>query len=242
LPNKELDFTKAFHGVLSHTWLISKDLQLKTEWYYQNLYNVPIEQKSSAFSMLNEGAGFDLMTNHGFENKGKGYNYGMDVTFEKSFNNSYYFLLTTSLFDSKYKGSDGVKRNTAFNSNFVMNSLVGKEFTFENGNTFGIDMKLLYSGGKRYTPIDLEQSILKKEEVLVESQTFAKQYDSFFKLDLKFSYKINRPKVSHLFELDIQNLTNEENIFTQEYNVNKEKVTTSFQRGLFPMALYRIYF
>jgi hypothetical protein len=123
-----------------------------------------------------------------------------------------------------------------------VNALGGKEFTFKNGNTFGIDLKAVYSGGKRYTPINLAESKLQGEEVLFESQTYAKQYDPFFKVDLKFSYKINRPKVSHLFEIDIQNLTNEDNIFSEEYSNRKQKVTTTLQRGMFPMILYRIYF
>ncbi len=61
-------------------------------------------------------------------NNGTGRNYGVELTVERFFHESYYFLVTTSLFDSRYKGSDGISRNTAFNTRYVLNALAGKEW------------------------------------------------------------------------------------------------------------------
>ena len=72
--------------------------------------------------MLNEGTDFVLPNGIGYQNKGEGTNYGLEFTLEKFYSKGYYFLFTTSLFDSKYKGSDGNKRNTRFNGNYVFNA------------------------------------------------------------------------------------------------------------------------
>ncbi|NOT38584.1 MAG: HAMP domain-containing histidine kinase, partial [Saprospiraceae bacterium] len=45
---------------------------------------------------------------------------------EKFYSKGYYFLFTTSIFESKYKASDGILRNTAFNGNYVVNLGEGK--------------------------------------------------------------------------------------------------------------------
>lgn len=37
-------------------------------------------------------------------------------------------LMTTSLYESTYEGSDGIKRNTAFNNNYIYNLLFGEEW------------------------------------------------------------------------------------------------------------------
>lgn len=125
-PNTNLDFSKAIHTVIGHDFNINENMRLKTEVYYQHLFNIPVDSSSSSFSMLNEGAGFILPNGTGYVNEGTGQNFGAEITLEKFFSKGYYFLTTASIFDSQYEGSDGVKRNTAFNSNFVFNALGGK--------------------------------------------------------------------------------------------------------------------
>ena len=121
-----MDFSKAIHTVIGHDFNINENMRLKTEVYYQHLFNIPVDSSSSSFSMLNEGAGFILPNGTGYVNEGTGQNFGAEITLEKFFSKGYYFLTTASIFDSQYEGSDGVKRNTAFNSNFVFNALGGK--------------------------------------------------------------------------------------------------------------------
>jgi len=61
-------------------------------------------------------------------NEGTGENYGLEFTLERFFSKGYYVLGTASLFQSTYKGSDGIERSTAFNGQYVLNLLGGKEF------------------------------------------------------------------------------------------------------------------
>jgi hypothetical protein len=78
---------------------------------------------------------------------------------EHFLNKGFYYLLTTSVFESKYKGSDNIEHNTAFNGNYVLNALIGKEFVLGGNNKekkvkniLSFDLKTTYAGGQRYTP------------------------------------------------------------------------------------------
>lgn len=241
--NQDLDFTSSHHLAVAYDKSISRDLRVKGEIYYQAIGNAPVERFPSAFSMLNSGDDFGTPDEGDLINEGKGRNYGLELTLEKFYSQQYYFLLTTSLFNSRYQGSDEIWRNTSFNGNYVINLLGGKEFSVgRKKNTIGFDLKLTVAGGRAFTPIDLESSIARGEEVLFNDMAFSERLDDYFRADLKLTYRMNRPKTTHEFSLDIQNITDRQNIFSRNYNRRTQGITTEFQLGLFPIPQYRILF
>ena len=242
LSNQNLDFIRSTHAVVSWNHLLNENMRLKVEAYHQYLYNVAVDSFASSFSMLNTGADFGFPDRLNLVNEGTGYNYGLEVTFEKFFSQNYYFLLTTSLFDSKYKGSDGVERNTLFNSNYVINTLVGKEFAFNDKFSLTLDTKVTYSGGRRYTPINLDQSIAQSQEILMQDQTFEAQYAPYFRTDFKIGFRHNTKKFTQTFSVDLQNVTNNDNVFIQGFDPKDKQIKTTYQRGFFPDVRYQILF
>jgi hypothetical protein len=238
-----MEFTNSQHFVLSYDLMFTADIHFKVETYYQDITHVPVEQMSSSFSMLNAGADFSPVDNDYLINEGTGRNLGVEVTLEKFYSDGYYFLLTTSLFDSKYKGSDGVQRSTAFDGGYIVNLLGGKEFKVgKKNNTFNIDLKLTTSSGNPYTPIDLEQSAALGTEVRKDNEAYSLRLDNYLRADVKLSYRINRPKLTHEFAIDLQNITNNQNVFAQTYNARTNEVNTQYQIGFFPIPQYRITF
>lgn len=244
--NTDLSFTRAHHLVLGYDWKPAADWRVKAETYYQALDNVPVDPVPSSFSMLNAGADFVFPERYGLVNEGTGANYGVELTVEKFFSNGYYGLLTGTLYESKYEGSDGVERNTAFNNQYILNFLAGKEWKIgkEKRNAFTLDMRLTTAGGAYYTPVDLEASRMAGEEVLVEEEAFSLQYDPYFRLDIKVGVRLNsrKKKISQLFFLDFQNITNRENIFALRYNEVNNEINEVYQAGFFPDIMYRIQF
>ncbi len=244
--NADLDFTEANHFVLAYDLKVGTNWRVKSEAYYQALSDVPVDVEATDFSILNVGADFGFPSKPGLVNEGTGYNYGLEVTVEKFFSQDYYGLLTASLFDSKYKGSDGVERNTAFNNNYTVNILLGKEFKIgkDRRNALTFDTKLTTAGGRYYTPIDKELSTLFGREIRKEGEAYSLQYDPYFRLDVKFGFRLNskRKKFSQQFYFEFQNLTNNENAFINQYNVDRDEVVTLNQIGFFPDLLYRVQF
>ncbi len=245
--NKELEFVRSNHYVLGYDVKLGSKWRAKLEVYYQDIDNAAVESTPSSYSSLTEGAGFQFDNDRvSLVNEGVGNNQGIELTLEKFFSKGYYGLLTSSFFESKYEGSDGVERNSPFNNGYVVNLLAGKEFkTGKSGkNVLFIDTRLSTSGGRYFTPVDLEASRIAGFEVLQEDIAFSEQYDAYFRWDLKFGIKINsaKKKRSHQFYLDLQNVTANENIFARRYNRLTNNIDQVDQIGFFPDFGYRFQF
>lgn len=243
--NDDLSFIKAHHFVLGYDRNLAPQWRLKTELYYQHLYDIPVEQDASSYSVINEGSDFIFDERGSLVNDGTGSNLGLEITLERFFSGNYYLLLTSSIYDSKYKGSDGVSRNTAFNNNYVLNVLFGKEWKFgpSGRNAWTFDSKVTSSGGAPYTPIDLEATRENDgRQILVEGEAFSQRYGDYFRWDVKFGVRLNRSKVSHQFYVDFQNVTDRENEFVRRYNSVTDEINQVNQIGFFPDVLYRIQF
>ncbi len=241
--NKNMGFTRSHHFVVGYERSLTENLHLKVETYYQSLFNVPVEQNPTYYSILIEGANFNPISVDSLVNKGTGQNAGVEVTLEKYFARKYYFLVTGSFFDSKYKGSDGITRNTPFNSKYVVNILAGKEFHLgRRDNVLAINWKLTLAGGRYIQVVDLARSAETRSITFDDSQAFLKQQEAYFRTDLKIGYKMNRKRLTHEWALDLQNLTNHQNIFQQAYNPRTGKMGTAYQQGFLPIPYYRLTF
>lgn len=245
--NKDLEFTKSQHFVLGYDVLPAKDWRVKVEVYYQLLSNIPVTETPSSFSMLNAGASFSPNEQGYLKNSGAGTNYGAEFTLEKFFSRGYYGLITGTIYESKYKGSDKIERNTAFNGKYVYNVLIGKEFKVgkEKRNAFSIDVKMTQAGGRYYTPVDLVASQAAGQEILSgDSLAYSARNTSFFRLDIKMGFTMNskKSKMSQSLFFDIQNVTNNKNVFAERYNPVTNKINTAYQIGFFPNFIYKIQF
>ena len=245
--NKNLDFTRSIHYVLGYDFFPAKDWRFKSEIYYQHLYNIPVSNIDSSFSMLNVGASFTPNEQGYLVNKGTGENYGIELTIEKFFSKGYYGLVTGSLYQSTYKGTDLKVHNTAFNGQYVANLLVGKEFLLgkEKKNRFTIDVKITTAGGRYYTPIDLAASQTAGIQVNQRGDVaFTERNPAFYRLDIKFGFVKNstKHKLAQSIFFDIQNVTNHKNVFAQRYNPVKNTINTAYQIGFFPNFVYKVQF
>ncbi len=240
--NRDLGFTKSHHIVAGWEQRLQNAWRYKLEAYTQLISNAPVEARASDFSALNVGAGYGSGMEDSLVNKGKGYNYGLELTLERPFADGYYILGTVSLFDSKYKGSNGVLHNTAFNGRYVINTLAGKEWQFGGIHTIAVDMKFTAAGGKRFTPIDEASSIIAGRAIYFEHRSFEEKTKAYLRLDLKLSYRMNNKGFMQEFFVDFQNVTNQKNVFSQWYDSRSGKIRTQNQLGFWPNFNYRIQF
>ena len=246
--NKNMDFSRSIHSVLSYATTIRKTLQFKTEVYYQHLYNIPVEVESSSFSLLNQGSGFARFFPDSLKNEGTGQNYGIEFTVKKFFNKSFFFLTTLSLYDSKYRGSDGILRDTDFNGNYIINGLFGKEFTLgeKKNQLLGFGAKVTYAGGRRYGFVDTVATNALEEIVFLDDGYNTRRLPNYFRFDFKVNYTLNAAKVSHEFGLDLVNVFNTKNLLGLTYVPNPDNPSEPFQfrnqLGRLPLFYYKIEF
>ena len=214
-PNKELKLMKSNHIVASFNSMLNDQLKLSIEPYYQFLNDVPVAPNSyiSTLNMQN-----NLLFNQSLISKGTGRNVGIDFTLERYLKNGAYYLLTSSIFDSKYTANDDIQRNTRFNKNFVMNAIIGKEWQVgrNDNNTFSANVRLNYLGGNRSEAIDKASSLSNQDVVYGESDgeiSFAKKLKDTPIWSVTLSYRKNKPKFSSVWTLQLLNSS-----FTQEFN------------------------
>ena len=243
--NKNLGLMKAHHFIAGYDFNFIKNFRLKTELYYQYLFNIPVKgNDSTSYSAINMGGDYGFPNVDSLINKGTGYNYGIELTLEKFFSNHYYFLITSSLFQSEYKGSDNILRNTKFNGHFVLNSLFGYELKYgKNKNqALSLDLKYTLAGGRRFTPIDLVSSQLYNSEVLIDEKAWSKQLPDYWRFDVKVGFRINTKHATHSIIAVCENVFGTKNILQQSYNTNIKNILTEYQLGVFPYGAYRVEF
>lgn len=242
-PNTNLDLSKANHYVLGYEQRIGNHMNAKVEFYYQHLYNVPVENiDTSYYSAINADDGY---VNEVLVNSGTGKNYGVEFTLERFFHKNYYFLFTGSLYDSKYKSLEDIERNTKYNGNYALNFLIGKEFELgKNGKsrTLGLNAKFFLNGGRRYIPIDKQTTLQTQEEEYDYSRAYNDRLDHVFQMNFTASYRINRSKVSHEILFDVQNLTNNQARVAEYYDDANNSIDYDRQLSMIPNLMYRIHF
>ncbi|HCC29452.1 MAG TPA: TonB-dependent receptor [Marinilabiliales bacterium] len=242
-PNKDLGLAKASHFVIGYKHQITEQMYLKAEAYYQYLYNVAVENSpASPYVLNNEQQGW---SDRELINKGKGRNYGLELTVERFYYNNFYFLVTGSLFDSRFTAFDGVERNSAFNGKFASNFLIGKEFRIgdkSKNRTLGVNAKITYFGGNPYTPLDLQASLDENNGVYDMAQYLELQGDNVFKTDFSISYRRDREKSTHELKLDVQNVTNHQSKVYEYYDQGSHSIESGYQWSIFPNVIYTIQF
>lgn len=239
LLNSSLDITKAHHFVLGYDMKIGKKTHLRIEPYYQILYDVPVIADSS-FSMINYTS--ETFFKEPLVNKGTGTNVGVDLTLEQFINRGFYYMITTSVYDSKYKGGDSMERNTKYNQIFVFNVLTGKEWQTKNNNTFGINGKFTVLGGKRQSPVDYDKSNQYKYVIYDDSRIYENQLPTSYYVDISINYTINKPKYSQSIIFQAKNLLMQEESLGHAYNFNINSVEPYGLTIIFPYISYKIQF
>ena len=242
-PNRDLDFSKSHHVVVGYQHRFPFGINAKLEAYYQYLFDIPIQESSSPYSILNFGADFVSIIPSNLTSDGTGENYGAELTLEKFLDKGFYFLITASVYESFYTASDGNEYNTAFNGNYTLNTLAGYELRFSGGKmALTFDGNFTLNGGRRYTPILLDESIVAGEEVRDLNNVFNAQYANYLRGDFRIAFKAIGEKVTQEWAIDMQNITNRRNIFYREYSAASETIRTTYQTGFLPVGQYRIYF
>lgn len=240
--NKDLKMSRSAHLVLGYNYNLTQDFRIKAETYYQYLYKIPVKETFEEFSLVNYGDDYSLPRQDSLLNQGTGTNYGVEFTVEKFLSRGYYALLTTSLYNSTYKGYDGIERNTTFNGNYVVNLLAGYEYKLSDRYTLTFDGKMVSAGGRRMVPYNLDESYATGEVTYDWSKAYEDSYPAYFRLDMRAGLKMNGKKLTHEWAVDIQNVTNRQNVYRDGLDMAKQEVYTVYQIGFFPMFLYRIRF
>ncbi|NOQ71227.1 MAG: TonB-dependent receptor plug domain-containing protein [Crocinitomix sp.] len=245
-PNKNLGLSKAIHYIVGYRGKVFTNHRLRIEAYYQQLYDVPVD--SLTFSTINLEELSDLRT---LTNSGTGQNYGIDIGFERYTDNGLYYIFNSSFWRSLYTAGDGVQRSSAFDNNYNLRFIIGKEYKLRASQTKkGVDRYRAFSwngslnvlGGQVYTPLDFLNSKLEQETIYDESLAFTEKGETLLFLDFNFSYTINKKKRKSVWAIQVKNLLNNGNALYREYDTVLDKEVEIKSTSFFPNIYYRLEF
>lgn len=238
-PNRALGLTGSQHLVAEWDWFLVEHTRLRIEGYAQWLSDAPVERTPSSYSVMNAGAEFFPDPRADLFNNGTGDNVGVELTLERFLRDGLYYKLTGSIFDSRYAGSDGIERNTAFNSGYIVNVLAGYQFPITTTGALGISLRLNTSGGKYLTPIDTAASAMAGRTVYDQEQAYSQRQTPYFRADVRLSYQMDLAGSTLEIAMDLMNVTNHQNIFIQTYDPRSNSITTQYQQGFIPVPTVR---
>lgn len=239
--NRNLGFTRAHHFVLNYQQQFSGHHLFKAETYFQQLYNAPVQSDPSPlYVAFNEESGFVTDT---LLNNGHGTNYGLELSLEKAFTEKFYYLLNGTIYRSVFGIGNDPDRSTSFDGCYAVHLLAGREMEMRHGkDRLGINGKITSAGGRRYVPINLERSIENGYTTYDWDHAFEKSFPDYFRIDLQFTYRKNKPRYAVEWRLDIQNITNHRNAAYYVFDPGSENIVLKKQTGILPLLSYRIEF
>jgi hypothetical protein len=136
-----------------------------------------------------------------------------------------------------------VERNTAFNTGHVLNVLAGKEFKVgKKGSVLAVNVKATTIGGRYLTPLNLAASQLSGSAVYRTELAFSEKQSDYFRTDFKIAYRKEFRKSTMEFSVDLQNVTNNKNVFNQTYDRRTNRIVNNYQQGFFPVPMFRYTF
>jgi len=239
-----IDLIKSAHFVASYDRVLGKVGRLKAETYFQWLYDLPVGADGGSFSLINAGSGFSRLFPDELTTGGNGRNYGLELTLERFFSGGYYFLVTGSLFDAKYRTLDETWRNTSFNGRYAANGLFAKEWIFKEKNSLNLGVKTTFVGGGWYGEVDETESRIQQQVVYTDASVNTLRFAPYMRQDIRLAYKINSKRLTHELAIDIVNIFNRQNILTLTYSPDHPDgpIVEEYQLGRLPLFYYRVDF
>lgn len=239
--NTGLDFTRSHRFDLSYRHTRDHGLDMRGGIYLQQYDGVPVLAQGSggetfsALNLLEEFPAGPLV------NQGTGRNYGIEASVEQSFFNHHYFMVGGTLYESKYTPADGVERDSRFNGNYMLSAVYGKEWgNTRDATAIGFNVRSLLLGGLPQLAVNVQASRDARETVY--GHTFGPRMDDYFRIDVRVSFRKNKPRYTRTFALDIQNVLSRQNEGYAYYDFFKDEVITRTQLGIIPVLVYRIDF
>jgi len=240
-PNLNLGLNKSNQYGLGFR-RFSRGWNFQMEGYFQQLNQLAIYQDTSRFftvqNLLDDYV-LDSLTN-----EGRGRNYGIEMSLEKSLSHNFYTLISASWYESDYRGREDNWLPTRYAGKYITALNFGWEKmggmrASKKQKTWGFNFRATYRGGMRVQPIDLAASKAAQRTIFDASQGFSEQLPAHFRTDFRLIYRVNKRKVTRTLGLDLQNMLNTQNVAYYFYDEFQDAVVTRYQLGIIPNLSYR---
>ena len=172
-------------------------------------------------------------------------NYGVEAQYEKTFARNIFFNANGSLYKALVKSEFNTFFTNYFGANYTLNLSLGKEWTKKANKIWGASTHIINNGANYLSPMESNMTTFQKQVIVIDyitSNDFGFKLQNYFRTDLRLYYKRDRKTWSSTLSLDIQNVTNKQNIAFEYYDTFLKKTSTKYQNGLIPILAWRANF
>jgi len=238
--NMDLSLMNSLQANISYGIQIKDDFKITLEGYFLKLSNIPVSSDEGLnYWMLNDLVGFST---ENLVSNGLGRNYGIELTIERFFNKGFFMLASGSIYNSEYSLGDDQYYNTRYNGKFNSSLMIGKELKLKNDNVISLSFRNLVFGGQWYKPANELISKRTGEYYDDEQSILSTQNKTYWRSDLRFSYRKNNQRNSWIIALDVQNLFNISNTRDEIWNIRTQNFEFKSQVGLIPVISFQVDF
>ncbi len=244
LTNEDMRLSKSLQFVLGHDYLMNENLRLKSEVYYQYLYDIPVKESLPQFSVINLGTEYFVDRQDSLLTLGSGTNYGVEFTLERFMHKRFFYLFTGSWFRSQYQAFDKITRSTSYDGNFVFNAVGGYELPLGRNKqrTLILGLKVTLAGGRPYVPYDVDATVAAGEVVYDWENAYTLRHPNYFRSSFRVGIRRNKKKFSMEFVLDLQYRADYTYVYLYRIDVVTGEVVQDYTMGFYPNSAIRIMF
>ncbi len=240
--------TRSHQAALAYEWRLQPELAFRAEAFYHYLFDAPAfaTEAQGRFTPLTELSAWSWLPGELLASQAEGQNYGLELGLERFLTGGYYYLFNTTLYRAAYRLPEGEFQSSRYDGRYIANATAGKEWlkakSESKTRTWGLNLRLNYMGGLREPAIDEAASQQAGYTVFDFGQGYPVQLPDFFRADLRVYLRKSRRRYSSTLALDIQNLTNQQNVAFRYYDILLESVEQRYQLSLIPILTYRLSF
>jgi hypothetical protein len=162
---------------------------------------------------------------------GTGRSTGIEFSGEAQFSKAWFGRGNLSLARTRYAGTDGVLRDSAFDRRTTVHLTGG--YRTEGAWTYTADFT--WMSGRPYTPFDFAQSDAQRRPVYDTGHLLAGRLPSSTELDVRADWKKQWLGVESTVFVALLNVTNARNVAGYEWNRRTNALQTDREEGIFPM-------
>jgi len=229
--NQDLTGARVDQYILGAEHLVRADLRIRLEGFYKRYSDYAASVDRQYLVLSNTGAGFggtdDGFSSYGFDrlaSAGVGRSYGVEFLAQKKLSEiPLYGLVSITWADTRFTALDGVERPGSFDQRFIFN--IGGGYRFDE--RWEASLKYRFATGMPYTPFnpDGTQNVEEYNSLRMDNNGI---------LDLRIDRRWNFAGWDLIVYLDIQNVLNNKNSGSLQWNSREQKVEEPEAIGILP--------
>ena len=217
--------------------LITSSTKFSISVYEKKYDNAPMMERNQIFTdptfLLDQ-----LRTYRNIVSNGKAKTSGVEVLIEKKRSTNFYGLIGGSIYKSIYNDQLDVKRNRNNNYEYLFNIVGG----YRPNSKWEISLRWSLFGGRPYTKVDLENSNLNNEEVLVYNEFNQSRTPIYHNLFLRYERRKKMKYGNIITYIELWNAYNRKNIERYFWSREKQDILETAYFSFIPVGGIEIEF